>query len=112
MPKVTSAPTSAAPGIRMYSMVVPWRWRNPASADGATATASAGSATSDVTKLLRMSRRCADHALDQIIHLLEFRILLAALGARGDDRLALVVHQRALEDRKALRHEGRLDFIG
>src|SRR6202020_1081493 len=112
MPKTTSAPASAAPGIRMYSMVAPWRWRNPGSADGATATASAGSATSDVTKLLQMSRRCADHALDQIVHLLELGILLATLGARGDDGLALVVHQRALEDRKAGRQELGLDLVG
>src|SRR5579864_408081 len=112
MPKTTSAAASAAPGIRIYSMVVPWRARNPGSADGATATASAGSATSDVTKLLQMSRSCADYALDQVVHLLEFRILLAALGAGGDDRLALVVHQRALEDRKTLRQERGLHFVG
>src|SRR6202020_1661933 len=112
MPKTTSAPTSAAPGIRMYSMVAPWRWRNPGSAAGAIATASTGSTTSDVTKSLQMSRRCADHALDQIVHLLELGILLAALGARRDHGLALVVHQRALEDRKTLGQERGLDLVG
>src|SRR3984957_16155240 len=112
MPKTTSAPASAAPGIRMYSIVAPWRWRNPGSADGASVAASAGSATSDVTKLLQMSRRRADHALDQIVHLLELGILLAALGACGDDGLALVVHQRALEDRKTLGQERGLDLVG
>src|ERR1700733_7126093 len=112
MPKTTSAPASAAPGINMYSMVAPWRWRNPGSAAGAIPAACAESATSDVTKLLQMSRSCADHALDQIVHLLKFWILLAALGARGDDGLALVVDQRALEDRKTLGHERRLDLVG
>src|ERR1700722_3922034 len=115
MPKTTSAPASAAPGIRMYSMVAPWRWRNPGSAAGAIVAASAGSATSDVTKSLQsrlMSRRRADHALDQIVHLLELGVLLAALGARGDDGLALVVHQRALEDRKTLGQERGLDLVG
>src|ERR1700684_1899419 len=115
MPKPTSAPASAAPGIRMYSMVAPWRWRNPGSAAGAIAAASAGSATSDVTKSLQsrlMSGSRADHALDQIVHLLEFRILLAALGARRDDGLALVVHQRSLEDRKTLGQERGLDLVG
>src|ERR1700723_4023038 len=112
MPKTTSAPASPAPGIRMYSMVAPWRWRNPGSAAGAIVAASAGSATSDVTKLLQISRRCADHALDQIVHLLELGILLAALGACGDDGLALVVHQRALEDRKTLGQERGLDLVG
>src|ERR1700679_903963 len=112
MPKTTSAPASAAPGIRMYSMVAPWRWRNPGSAAGATPAPPAESATSDVTKLLQMSRSSADHALDQIVHLLEFGILLAALGAGGDDGLALVVHQRALEDRKARGQELGLDLVG
>src|ERR1700722_20894389 len=69
----------------------------------------------DVRKSRRsrpMSGSRADHALDQIIHLLEFGILLAALGARRDDGLALVVHQRALEDRKTLGQERGLDLVG
>src|SRR3569832_68439 len=153
----------------MYSMVAPWRWRNPGAADGAMTAASPEGApdarlpssrangsrecTPDdrlrgsdpvpslpeswiasslallaMTMLsrgvavicnrprpnpqLQISRSGSDHALDQIIHLLEFRILLAALGAGRNHRLALVVDQRALEDRKPLRHEGRLDFVG
>src|ERR1700761_5174136 len=112
MPKTTSAPASAAPGIRMYSMEAPGRWRNPGAGEGPPATAATGSTASDVTALLQISRRCADHALDQVVHLLELGILLAAFDAGGNDRLALVVHQRTLEDRKSLRHEGRLDLVG
>ncbi len=59
-----------------------------------------------------MSGSCADHALDQIVHLLKFGILLATLGARGDHGLALVVDQRTLEDRKTLGQERRLDLVG
>src|SRR5579872_5746140 len=112
MPKTTSAPASAAPGIRMYSIVAPWRWRNPGSAAGAIPAASAVSATSAVTKLLQMSGCCSDHALDQIIHLLELGILLGAFGAGRNHSLALVVDQRALEDRKSRRHELGLDLVG
>ena len=40
---------------------------------------------------VQLSRSRSDHAFDQIVHLLEFGILLAAIGAGGDHGLALVV---------------------
>src|SRR5215467_13843124 len=54
----------------------------------------------------------ADHALDQIVHLLEHHVGLLVRGPRGDDGVARVVFERALEDHEVALHHLRLDRVG
>ena len=61
---------------------------------------------------LGTSRRRAVHTFDQIIHLFEFRIGLAALDPGSDHGLALVVNDRTFEDDVAPGRKLCLDIIG
>src|SRR6185369_2129991 len=54
----------------------------------------------------------ADHAFNQVVHLLQHRVGLLQRGAGGDDFLAGVVLERALEYLKGALHHGRLDAVG
>src|SRR5262249_27229005 len=54
----------------------------------------------------------ADHALDQIVHLLEHHVGLLVRGPGRDDRAARVVLQRTLEDHEVALHHLRLDRVG
>src|SRR5882672_12665278 len=93
-PKTTIAAASAATGITSASAA--WRhWPSRADAIGVA---------SDL----------ADHALDQIVHLLEHHVGLLVRGPRGDDDVARarVVLQRALEDDEVALHHLRLDRVG
>ena len=77
-PKTTSAAASAPIGITSASAA----WRHGPERSDAIA------AVSDL----------ADHALDQIVHLLEHHVGLLVRGPGGDDGGAGVVLQRTLED--------------
>src|SRR5213594_2223409 len=92
MPKTTIAAASAAIGITSASAA----WRHGPERSDAIA------ARSDL----------ADHALDQIVHLLEHHVGLLVRGPRGDDGVARVVLQRALEDDEVALHHLRLDRVG
>ena len=61
-------------------------------------TARATSCTIAATAEHRPSRGRSDDAFDQVVHLLELGVGLAAIDAGGDHGLALVVLERALED--------------
>src|SRR3977135_2797506 len=58
------------------------------------------------------SRRRADHAFHQVVHLLELGVGLPALGAGADHGIALVVLDRALEDDVAAGGQLGLDIVG
>src|SRR5882724_10142268 len=90
-PKTTIAAASAATGITSASAA--WRhWPSRADAIGAA---------SDL----------ADHALDQIVHLLEHHVGLLVRGSGGDDGVAGVVLQWALEDHVVALEHLRLDAV-
>src|SRR2546427_5469587 len=91
MPKTTIAAASAAIGITSASAA----WRHEPERSDAIA------ARSDL----------ADHALDQIVHLLEHHVGLLVRGPGGDDGVAGVVLQRALEDHVVALEHLRLDGV-
>src|SRR4030095_15249704 len=91
-PKTTSAAPSAPIGITSASAA----WRHGPERPDAIA------AVSDL----------ADHALDQIIHLLEHHVGLLVRGPGGDDGGAGVVLQRTLEDDEVALHHLRLHGVG
>src|SRR6267142_1103739 len=91
-PKTTIAAASAAVGITSASAA----WRHGPERSDAIA------ARSDL----------ADHALDQIVHLLEHHVGLLERGPRGDDGVARVVLQRTLEDDEVALHHLRLHGVG
>src|SRR5437867_4528063 len=90
-PKTTIAAASAAIGITSASAA--WRHR-PERSD-------AIAPRSDL----------ADHALDQIVHLLEHHVGLLVRGPGGDDGVAGVVLQWALEDHVVTLEHLRLDAV-
>src|SRR4029453_11077863 len=92
MPKTTIAAASAPIGIASASAA----WRHAPERSDAIA------ARSDL----------ADHALDQIAHLLEHHVGLLVRGPGDDDGLAAVVLQRPLEDDEVTLHHLRLDRVG
>src|SRR3954468_8245046 len=52
------------------------------------------------------------HALDQVVHLLELDVLLPPRDAGGQDLLAVIAGERALEDDERARLQPRLGLVG
>src|SRR5262245_56887680 len=127
IPNSTSAARNAAAGMARLPAA---RRRASATSDGRTrvrarararARARVASATTFTftstftfafTATPVMSVRLADHALDQVVHLLERDVRLALLAASRNHDLAGVVLERALVDDHGAGHELGLGVVG
>src|SRR4051812_33554213 len=72
--------------------------KTPNSPSAATMAATGSAASRRTARMGWSSGRVADHAFDQVVHLLQHRVGLPDRLAGRDDDVALVVLQRALED--------------
>src|SRR5450830_1823670 len=93
----------------------------PASQTSAPNTSSAAARAPMVRAISRRALRMmeavwasdrADHAFDEVVHLFELKVGLLEHLAGGQDGVALVVLERALEDVEAAREHLGLDLVG
>src|SRR5438128_11414657 len=78
----------------------------------AAPSAPSGMATVSPARRSRATLDLADHALDEIAHLLQHDVGLLVRHTGVDDGLARVVLERALEDDELALHHLRLDRVG
>src|SRR5437867_403045 len=108
-----SIPASAIASLTPRGGAPPRRCPTTAAARPPSTSASADwRRRPDGPDAMATSSDLADHALGQIVHLLQQRLGLLERSAAGDDGLAGVVPQRALEDDELALQHLRLDGVG